>query len=401
MARSKRCSVMMCVCGLFCVACWGGPVDVRDFGAAGDGKADDTAAFVKALAAGRDVYVPAGRYRLRTVDLPDNTRVRGAGAGSVLVLDASCREKHLLGMGNNCTVEDLALTGLERTVKTTSNEEPCLVHIDGKRNVTARNLHVYDYGFTGIGCWRSEDMTIQGNTLRNLNEGIRLRNCHRASVRNNTVVDMKFHGIEFWGNSQWKAKTSSDLMFVGNIVRNGGGGAIWGAGTKRLIMAANIVDGATDVGLDPEWCEAVAIQGNVARRCHNAGISLFFRCENVSITGNTVRNDRPISPEDAKKAWFVRSAIWITPTNRQTYKHDTGHENVAVVGNTTFSAPGTRRDMWIGSEVSNVRIEANVVSKDPKILYGGHHAVHPQRLATLENQPIHLNNRPTPDKPKF
>ena len=35
-------------------------VSVREFGAIGDDQADDTAAFTKAIEAGRNVYVPAG-----------------------------------------------------------------------------------------------------------------------------------------------------------------------------------------------------------------------------------------------------------------------------------------------------------------------------------------------------
>ncbi len=34
------------------------------------------------------------------------------------------------------------------------------------------------------------------------------------------------------------------------------------------------------------------------------------------------------------------------------------------------------------------------------VAYGGHHQVHPLMLETLQ-QPLVLNDRPTPDKPKF
>jgi polygalacturonase len=39
--------------------------NVKDFGAAGDGQTDDTAAFQAAVATGLDVYVPAGVYVVR------------------------------------------------------------------------------------------------------------------------------------------------------------------------------------------------------------------------------------------------------------------------------------------------------------------------------------------------
>lgn len=56
-----------------------GAVNVRQFGAKGDGTTDDSAALSAAIASGRDVYVPAGTYRVGvTVDVP--MRLRGAGS---------------------------------------------------------------------------------------------------------------------------------------------------------------------------------------------------------------------------------------------------------------------------------------------------------------------------------
>lgn len=50
-----------------------------------DGAADATDSIQKAVYAGRDVYVPAGTYRItRSINLPSNTRVHGAGAASVI-----------------------------------------------------------------------------------------------------------------------------------------------------------------------------------------------------------------------------------------------------------------------------------------------------------------------------
>ena len=61
-------------------------LDVRSFGARGDGAADDSKAFAKALKTARvtheELVVPAGVYRLaQPVQLPDGVRLTGAGAG--------------------------------------------------------------------------------------------------------------------------------------------------------------------------------------------------------------------------------------------------------------------------------------------------------------------------------
>ena len=53
-------------------------VNVREYGAVGDGKTDDTEAFEKAIAAHDAIYVPTGWYRLtRTLKLGKNTKLIG------------------------------------------------------------------------------------------------------------------------------------------------------------------------------------------------------------------------------------------------------------------------------------------------------------------------------------
>ena len=59
-------------------------VSVKDFGAVGDGRHDDTRAFRKALQvaaqrSGGTVRVPAGEYRLSSLAIPDGVRVIGSG----------------------------------------------------------------------------------------------------------------------------------------------------------------------------------------------------------------------------------------------------------------------------------------------------------------------------------
>ncbi|WP_445679216.1 glycosyl hydrolase family 28-related protein [Radicibacter daui] len=64
----------------------GEAVSVRDYGAVGDGLADDTAAFLSALAANGKVRVPEGRFRLTaTLALAYGQVLAGAGQTSVLM----------------------------------------------------------------------------------------------------------------------------------------------------------------------------------------------------------------------------------------------------------------------------------------------------------------------------
>lgn len=62
-------------------------VSVRDFGAAGDGVADDAPAFAQALAAHRAIHVPAGSYRLASpVDVRPGSTITGTGREAVEIV---------------------------------------------------------------------------------------------------------------------------------------------------------------------------------------------------------------------------------------------------------------------------------------------------------------------------
>ena len=93
-------------------------VSVKDFGAVGDGVADDTAAVQAALNSGAaSVYVPAGIYLMGTdsaLTVPAGTTVRGDGPNTIL-LKTSGTADVLSTTGNNVTIESLRIEGPDNT----------------------------------------------------------------------------------------------------------------------------------------------------------------------------------------------------------------------------------------------------------------------------------------------
>ena len=398
------------------------PYNVINFGAKGDGKTNDTAAFEKALAGGGSIYIPAGTYLLgpERLNIPKNLVIRGDGRATVLKPVKGTAELFTLNSG--AQMRNLSIDGRDVKKGSVSNG---LIVVRRADDCLIDSVYVKDCDRAAVMTDHANDLIIQNCDFRKVGLGISLIFSNRVKVLNNTVVDARVHGIQFWGSKgSGKGKEhekilSEDLIFANNYVKNGGGGAIWGAGGRRVIMNNNIVDGCRDVGLDPEFCEDVVISGNTARNCYNAGISLFFTCKRVTITGNTVYNNATPNPkqkaaiftmiqgklskEEMKLPWYVRSGIWLVPPNREKMATDTGHEDITIVGNTIYTTDKDkipRRDIWIGAEVKNVRIEANTLSGHG-IYYGGHHRVNPQNLIKLKKQPLIINNMPTPDKPKF
>lgn len=152
-------------------------VDVREYGAVGDGETDCTEAFKKAFGKGAvEVKVPAGIFLVDGLQLPSWTRLIGAGKGrTVIKLHANApRKARLLTNSNylsgnrNISVEQLTLDWhVERLgdIKNTSaggNHSSCLTYArvtyGWVKDVEALNpgLHCFDitaplYNYSGDG----------------------------------------------------------------------------------------------------------------------------------------------------------------------------------------------------------------------------------------------------------
>jgi parallel beta-helix repeat protein len=335
---------------------------VRDFGAKGDGQNNDTAAFEAALSSkDSSVVIPSGKYLLgpHPLVIPEGVVVSGVGSASCILPVAETTT--LFTMMADSQIRDISVNG--KNVKKGSYNDDGVILARKSRNLLIQNVSFLQTDRVCLTSDKSEELTIRDCLFRQIGMAVHIDVSHRISLINNRIFDASLHGVEIWGCLGWKEKACSDIIITGNYVKNGGRGAIWGVGIKRVIMANNIVDGALDVGLDLEWCEDATISGNVVSRCYNAGISLFFSCERVSITGNTIINDYPISEEDAKADWWVRSGIWLTDPNRKEFPADNGHRDVTITGNAIFCAEGPgRRAIWIGAESKNITIGLNVLN---------------------------------------
>ena len=353
---------------LITASLWAAPV--TDFGATGDDETNDTAAFVKAFEAGvKDLYVPPGTYVVGGLTLPGGTYLHGAGTASTLRLAPEA--SNILTMGANTRVTNLHLDGAGTGTKLLEG----LIMVPQVRYVHIDHLLIDNSGRSAIVTDHADDLTIEHCRMENLASAVQIQFSHRIKVLNNTVLDCRVHGIQFWGNWKWEVKDCSDLLIQGNYCRDAGAGAIWGAGAVRVVANDNIVVNARDVGIDYEWCDDSVICGNTVTGAVNGGISLFFACKNVAITGNTI-----IIPDIEEG---VRAGVWLTPTNRNVYKQDFGHRNITIVGN-TIRAEGSRKlGISIGAESRDIVIAHNTL-KNADIADNSEKSPPPEILALLE-----------------
>lgn len=85
-------------------------VNVKDFGAVGDGMTDDTEAIQAAAtnATGRILFFPSGKYKISHLDVPSDVDL----AGSVQLVDAGVlgSDTHLVTLGAGCRADEMTIT---------------------------------------------------------------------------------------------------------------------------------------------------------------------------------------------------------------------------------------------------------------------------------------------------
>ena len=252
-------------------------ISVRDFGAVGNGVANDTAAFNAALLAHKHVYAPAGTYLLAsTVSLQQNGNVLfGDGDATVLNYTGSGTAVNFNGK-QYCSVEELKITSTTAAVgidcgQVAHNFAVKRVHIDGisggvPTGFTTAGILI-DRSFYGLvqhcdvsycavgilGTYECNGNAIVSNSVRQNNRGILINDTTANSEGNyiagnaiETATVGQVAGIEIAG--------ADSNMIIGNRIEVGAttpgvllrGGV---AGADRNIVANNnIATGFLRVG---------------------------------------------------------------------------------------------------------------------------------------------------------
>lgn len=215
-----------------------------------------------------------------TVTIPAGVKVDARGAKFTTTTATIAVS---LGAGSSITGlevdgSSLATKGINGTAGAGARVEGCKVH-----DITGPGID-----FTNV-----TDYIVRGNDVRNVTaQGINLTFSQRGVVSGN-IVDTANHGIQWWGGDA--ALTSvvgtDSIVISANVVRNIGGGGIWGSLGAYISVTGNSVTNCGDVGIDFEGCQDSTATGNSVRNATNSGLSVFFASTRIRFTGNTVIND--------------------------------------------------------------------------------------------------------------
>jgi len=331
-------------------------LNVRDYGAIGDGKTDDTRAFQHAVDSGRgDVYVPRGTYRLTKTIVVDLDRI-----GPVSIIGSGTSSLVMAGPG-----PALRLIGTHG-----GTASPITV----KENVWKNQRMPLVSGLEIIGdapgvCGVEARGTMKANfsrlLIRKVLHGIHLRE------RNRNVIISDCHIYENRGIGIYLDHVNLHQINISNshVSYNVGGGIVQRGGDVRNLQVGNCDIEGNMGDKDPATANVfidatkgtigeIAVTGCTIQHTHNApdsaniriigeGLSRPYangelRGGNITITGNILSDVQVnVHLKKVRGATIAGNAIW------KGYKHD-------------FLVEGC----------SSVSFASNVFDRNPRYHYG-------------------------------
>lgn len=365
-------------------------VNVKDFGAVGDGSKDDTAAISNAVnskppagSAVLSVYFPAGTYRLSgAIILHSNMRLYGDGESSVISQRSGLSALQANGAASspifNITVERLGFLGAGGFQNSYGLSVSC------GRDITFRNNSANSIPLFNIACGgTSNESLMSANVVVTNNKGagmlgegaaIMLQYLTDATVSDNVLSNYD-HGIQYWGGNSATGETFVGVRRVTvtkNTIRNVGGAAVWGSEGSHITVTGNTAEGCGDVCLDAEASSDVTISGNVVRNAVNGGIATFYGSSGVVISSNKVVQETAFQ-KPAAHPGSSYAAIHIHGGNKDTNRVS---RSLSISGNTLdisgiSSAITTDQGALEDSTIQSNVIDSSSVGAAPIRILGG------------------------------
>ncbi|MBE6771081.1 MAG: hypothetical protein E7547_02915 [Ruminococcaceae bacterium] len=288
-------------------------INVKDYGAVGDGVTDDTAAIkaaVKAVPENGTLYFPVGVYRVDNIMLKSNMNVKGDGKGSVIKLNDNApltNVEEFDDYWNNCftiyqisnvTIEDISLDGNKENNSATGAATDYRLNgviIQESTDIILNRIYAYNNGYHG--CIMSDDVyRVEISDSEFYNNGFRPFHGH------GTIVDCKFVNNRCVNNG----------LGVNGDTTTGFDGIFFFDDCQRLLIDGNYVETNTNAGVDLggsvlgsgsdtgeyKGSSNIIVSNNIIKKTDTstktpAGIQLIpALLDKVTIEGNTIMDCR-------------------------------------------------------------------------------------------------------------
>jgi hypothetical protein len=329
---------------------------VRDYGAVGDGKTDDTDAFQRALDSGRgDAFVSRGEYRLTKTIEVDLDRV-----GPVSIIGSGTAKIVMAGAG-----PALKLTGTHEgtaapdTVKDNVWQSQRMPIVTGLEIVGAspKACGVEAVGTMGaIFSQLSIRKVLHGIHLTHRNRNVIISDCHIYENRGVGIFldHVDLHQINV-GNSHVSYNPAGGIVQRGGNVRNLqiGNCDIEGNMSEKEPATANVLIDATGGSIGE-----IAITGCTIQHTHEAPGSA-----NIRIIGESL--SRPYAEGERRGGNITITGNILSDV--QVNVHLQKVRGVTLVGNTLWK--GYAHDLFV-EDSSSVVVGPNAFDRNPRYHYG-------------------------------
>lgn len=317
---------------------YSGTVNVKWFGAKGDGVTDDQTAITNAVATGLPVYFPAGEFLHSDIITITASGISGDGATSTLRATDNTKSAVFL-TGNGKFVKNIRLYQPNNPTIVVDTKA-CGVKVGA--GVTDLELeHITIDGFSSASIILIGPVSrgrIRKNIIRNCRvNSIHIASdvgggCHDISVDGNIISDgvddcIISIGWASTGNRNYNISITNNIItnnltqgrgivvggtlnatVIGNHVSNTYGGGIYVMAEssynvlscKGIVVSDNVIKncpvsstfygGITVAGQPGQVCESILISNNNIDTCLKSGILLNTYCKNISINNNKISN---------------------------------------------------------------------------------------------------------------
>jgi len=307
-------------------------VSVKDFGAVGDGVADDSGAVQLAIneiaARGRGVVeFPSGStyYLNAQINLCDNLILWGYGAklklgsawkGLNKPLFKNFSGTEFTAPGSRLASQNIAFLGFEvdgqdsgvngSTVADANMHGVILccggwtanTGVDG---LVVKDCHMYSFAGAGVMVWKSSTVAVSDNRFLNFfaNTSLSIGSCidfhevQKAVISDNqinhTALGLSWHGMVVL---DWDAG-SSDITITGNVITNMNGGdgiSCEGNSTDNLaraVISGNVIKSCLGQGVGVDRCVSAIVSDNIIESVGGPAI-LFTATEELVAVGNKI-----------------------------------------------------------------------------------------------------------------
>jgi parallel beta-helix repeat protein len=363
-------------------------INVKSYGAKGDGTTDDTQAIKKAISAGRrgdTIYFPTGNYLHSTYLVFSNLMVSGDGASQSLITATDAASGALEFGGEKVGIQKVCVQYANPVDSTSYLANGIWFNL--AKNFTVINVIVRNVSANGVSIHDSVLGGVSSSTISSPTEtGVYILDCKDVAVSQNTFPLTST--AVFVNNSKLSSALAQNITIHGNQIQNSSGStataAIYVLGVSHCSIANNSVNNnpfggilvqgdnlpnlgkSVDVSVTGNTFSNCALLGNINIDSNSDGsLSPKITVENVTVSGNIMKTNNPsfgilalgASPKTMSNITITNNDVENVPTAPGIYVDNT--QNATLKSNTVnqtgfgsiYLGPGNNGAFVINSNV--------------------------------------------------